>query len=101
MLQQLKPQVDSLVQMAEQASDPVGTADLIFEQVFMNLGDDDYEKLANFVDNDKFLTYVGIINPEARKYPEWFAAFKGQTVKLIAIAEADALQAPTQLAPGQ
>ena len=92
MLQQLKPQVDSLVQMAEQKSDPNGTADLVFEQVFMNLSDDDYEKLANFIDNPQFMNYVKLINPAAATYQAWFAAFQTQIIKNL---NADETQTPT------
>jgi len=95
MLEQLKPQVDSLVQMASQGSDAVGTADLIFDQVFLNLKDEDYERLANFVDNPQFLNYVKLINPAASAHGEWFAAFQAQIVKHL---NADDTQEPT---PGQ
>jgi len=95
MLQQLKPQVDSLVQMAEQGSDATGTADLVFEQVFSNLNDEDYEKLANFIDNPQFLNYVKIINPAAATHADWFAAFQAQILKHLNV---DDTQAPT---PGQ
>jgi hypothetical protein len=92
MLQQLKPQVDSLVQMAEQKSDPVGTADLVFEQVFASVSDADYEKLADFIDNPQFLNYVKLINPAAGAHIEWFTTFQAQIVKHLNF---DETQQPT------
>jgi hypothetical protein len=96
MLQQLKPQVDSLVQMAEQKSDPVGTADLVFEQVFASVSDADYEKLADFIDNPQFLNYVKLINPAAGAHIEWFTTFQTQIVKHLNF---DETQQPTPVAP--
>lgn len=90
MLAQLKPQIDSLVQMAEQKSDPTGAADLIFDQVLMNpqLPDEIYEQLANFIDSENFVNYVGIINPAAIPHRNWFEAFKTQLINRLAIEEA-------------
>ena len=95
MLQQLKPQVDSLVEMAKQGSDATATADLVFDQVFATLTDEDYERLANFVDNPQFLNYVGIINPLAKNHADWFASFQKQIVKHLNV---DETQQPTPLA---
>jgi hypothetical protein len=96
MLAQLKPQIDSLVQMAEQGSDATGAADLIFDQVFMdpNVPEEIYEKLANFVDSDTFVKYVLVMNPAAKTHAVWFEAFKAQIVKRLD-AEEPAPGAPT------
>jgi hypothetical protein len=85
MLAQLKPQIDSLVEMAAQGSDATGAADLIFEQVMSDprLSDEDYEKLANFVDSPTFVKYVTVMNPAALPHAAWFDAFKAQIVKRL------------------
>jgi hypothetical protein len=101
MLAQLKPQIDSLVAMAEQKSDPTGSADLVFDQIFSDprLSDDDFEKLAGFVDNEQFITYVQLINPAAKLHVEWFEIFKTQIVKRLdeqdAAPEVPGMHAPT------
>jgi hypothetical protein len=91
MLAQLKPQIDSLVEMAAQGSDATGCADLIFDQVFSdpNLPDDLYEKLANFIDSPQFVTYVTLINQTAKAHAAWFEAFKAQIIKRLDDAGVD------------
>lgn len=98
MLAQLKPQIDALVQMAEQQSDPVGAADLIFDQVFMdpNLPDEIYERLAGFVDSPQFVNSVCVMTPAAKPHAVWFNTFKAQIVKRIN-DETVAADAPTVL----
>jgi hypothetical protein len=85
MLAQLKPQIDSLVAMASQGSDPNGAADLIFDQVLSDprLSEEDFEKIANFVDSDNFVKYVTVMNPAAAPHAAWFDAFKAQVVKRL------------------
>jgi hypothetical protein len=94
MLQQLKPQVDSLVEMAAQGSDAVGVADLVFEQVFGSVSDEDYEKLADFIDNPQFLNYVGLINPAAKAHGDWFKAFQAQILKHLNVDDTQAPSTP-------
>ena len=81
-LAQLKPQIDSLVAMAQQGSDPTAAADLVFDQVLSDprLSDEDYEKIANFVDSPTFVKYVVVMNPAAAPHVPWFDAFKAQVV---------------------
>lgn len=85
MLAQLKPQIDSLVSMAQQGSDPNGAADLIFDQVFLDpsLPEEIFEKLASFVDSSNFVNYVCVMNPAAKPLSQWFDAFKVQIVKRL------------------
>jgi hypothetical protein len=101
MLAQLKPQIDALVSMAEQNSDPTGAADLIFDQVFLdpNLPEELFEKLAGFVDSDTFVKYVVVMNPAAKPHIAWFDAFKTQVVKRLE-AETTSVDQPTALGSG-
>jgi hypothetical protein len=100
MLAQLKPQIDSLVQMAEAGSDPIGAADLIFDQVFLdpNLPDEIFEKLAGFVDSQTFVNYVIVMNPLARPHSAWFETFKTQIVKRL-VDETETIDTPTPQPP--
>lgn len=90
MLAQLKPQIDSLVSIAQQGSDPVGAADLIFEQVFLDprLSEADFERLADFIDSEKFVTHVTIINPAAKPLAPWFESFKLQILARLTAEDA-------------
>lgn len=102
MLAQMKPQIDSLLAMAQQGSDPAGAADLIFDQIFMDprLAEEDFERLADFVDSEKFVSYVTIINPATKEFVAWFTAFKNQIVARLTVEEANAEVLPaTDLNP--
>ena len=83
MLAQLKPQIDALVAMAAQGSPATDAADLLFDQVFMTVPDEIFEKLAGFVDSDTFVNYVIVMNPAAKPHAAWFEAFKAQIVKRL------------------
>lgn len=100
MLAQLKPQIDSLVQMAEAGSDPTGAADLIFEQVMLDprLSEEDFDKLASFVDSPTFVNYVIVMSPTARAHSAWFETFKTQIVKRLS-EETETIDTPTPQAP--
>ena len=96
MLAQLKPQIDSLVQMAEAGSDATGAADLIFDQVFLdpNLPEEIFEKLAGFVDSNTFVNYVIVMNPAAKPHAVWFENFKAQIIVRLN-AETESIDTPS------
>jgi hypothetical protein len=100
MLAQLKPQIDSLVEMAAAGSEPVGAADLIFDQVFLdpNLPEEIFQKLAGFVDSPTFVNYVIVMNPAAKPHAAWFESFKTQIVKRMN-AETESIDSPSQPGP--
>lgn len=80
MLAQLKPQIDALVSMASQGSPPTDAADLLFDQVFLTVPEEIFERLANFVDSETFVNYVCVMNPAAKPHAAWFEAFKTQII---------------------
>jgi hypothetical protein len=98
MLAQMKPQIDQLTAMAEQKSDPVGAADLIFEQVFLDprLPEEIFTRLAEFVENPQFVTWVTVMNPAAKPHAVWFEAFKTQ---IVARLDAEATDGDDPTAP--
>lgn len=98
MLAQLKPQIDQLVAMATQGADPVAAADLVFDQVFLSpqLPEQIFEQLADFVDNEKFLSYVTTMNPAAKPHAAWFESFKTQIVQRLNVEDE---AAPAENAP--
>lgn len=103
MLAQMKPQIDTLVTIAQSGSDAVGAADLIFEQVFLDprLSEDDYSRLADFIDSEKFVSYVTIMNPAAKPLAAWFEAFKIQIIQRLSAEDAaDELGTQPAAAPG-
>jgi len=73
MLAQLKPQIDALVSMAVQGSPATDAADLLFDQVFLTVPEEIFERLANFVDSDTFVNYVCVMNPAATACALWWS----------------------------
>lgn len=94
MLAQLKPQIDALVQMASQGSPAEAAADLLFDQIFLTVPEELFERLANFVDSETFVTYVCVMNPAAKPHAAWFEAFKTQIIKRLN-EETDSIDDPT------
>lgn len=92
---QFKPQIDTLVQMAEQGSDPAGAADLLFDTFLTPLPDDTYTIVVDLVTNDAFVANAGILNPKVAQFAEWFAKFRAQVDKRATEEDAAAGQAPS------
>ena len=97
MFAQLKPQIDALVQMAGQGSDPVGAADLLFDQLIINLPDDYYDRLYDLIEGVDFVKKAAIFNPAVNNHQPWFAAFKTQVISRYDAEEKAAQSAPTSL----
>jgi hypothetical protein len=80
MFAELKPQIDALVSMAAQGSDPDGAADILFDQVIMELPDEYYEKLADLIGGQDFVTKAAVFNPAVNTHAEWFKRFQARIV---------------------
>lgn len=89
MFAEMKKQIDALVEVAKGGADPVTVADLFFDQSMGALNDDDYGKLAAFVESDGFLKTLAIYNGQANDHAEWFATVRAQLVKRIEDADSD------------
>jgi hypothetical protein len=81
MFAQLKPQIDSLCQMAAGGSDAIGAADLLFDNVIMELADDVYAKLADLIEGPNFITQAAVFNPAVLTHQAWFQQFQQQISK--------------------
>lgn len=80
MFAQLKPQIDALVAMAEQGSAADGAADILFEQVILELPDEYYGKLAELIGGPNFVTQAAVFNPKVNNHVEWFKTFQARIV---------------------
>jgi hypothetical protein len=97
----VKPQIDALVKMAEEGSDPVGAADLLFDQVIMVLPDDFYDKLSEMIDGPNFVTQAAVFNPKVNTHAEWFKQLKERVMQRYDAEDAAAATAPTVLPGGE
>jgi hypothetical protein len=52
-----------------------------------NMTDDDYGKLAQFIESDKFLSAIGIYNAHVKAHAEWFARLRTRMVEHIVAAD--------------
>jgi hypothetical protein len=92
---QLKPQIDSLVQMAGQGADPVAAADLLFDQVILTLPDQVYEQIVNVVTSPSFLKNAAVFNPAVNQHADFFEKFRAQIEKRVTDEDAAAGMEPS------
>jgi hypothetical protein len=84
MFAEYKKQVDALVDVARNGADPVAVANAFFEQTMMELNDADYGRLAAIVENESFVSTIGIYNAQVKEYGSFFADLRAQLIKRIA-----------------
>lgn len=96
---QLKPQIDTLVQMATEQPDPqaaVAAADFLYDNMISTLPDEFYDRLYEVVHSDNFIKNAAIFNPGVSKHEAWFKVFKAQVLKRYDDEEAAAISQPTE-----
>lgn len=96
---QLKPQIDTLVQMATEQPDPqaaVAAADFLYDNMISTLPDEFYDRLYEVVHSDNFIKNASVFNPGVTQHAAWFAAFKAQVLKRYDDEEAAAISQPTE-----
>ena len=96
MFAQLKPQIDSLCTMAGQGSDPIGAADLLYDQLICDLPDEIYDKVAEMIESPNFIRNAAVFNPAVNTVKDWFEKLRAQVILRINQADAEAGQEPTQ-----
>lgn len=96
MFAQLKPHVDSLVQMAREGAEPVAVADMFFSSVLQPMDDNDYNKMCVFLENPLLLTQLAIFNTGVKDFRvAFFEPLQKRIIELIA-GEDNAAQNETQ-----
>lgn len=96
---QLKPQIDTLVQMATEQPDPqaaVAAADFLYDNMISTLPDEFYDRLYEVVHSDNFIKNASVFNPGVTRHVAWFSAFKAQVLKRYDDEEAAAMSQPTE-----
>lgn len=99
---QLKPQIDTLVQMATEQPDPqaaVAAADFLYDNMISTLPDEFYDRLYEVVHSDNFIRNASVFNPGVTAHVAWFTAFKAQVLKRYDDEEAAAISQPTEPGP--
>ena len=99
---QLKPQIDTLVQMATEQPDPqaaVAAADFLYDNMVSALPDEFYDRLYEVVSADSFVKNAAIFNPGVSQHVPWFQAFRTQVLKRYDDEEAAAISQPSELTP--
>ena len=102
MFAQLKPQIDTLVQMATEQPDPaaaVAAADFLYDNMISTLPDEFYDRLYEVMHTDNFVKNAAIFNPGVSQHVPWFEAFRRQVLKRYDDEEAAAISQPTELTP--
>jgi len=94
---QIKPQIDQLVLMAAQGSDPVQAADLLFDNFIISLPDDYYSRIADLVSGPNFVKNATVFNPRVTEFADFFEKFRAQIAKRVEDEDAAAGSAPTDL----
>ena len=98
MFAQLKPQIDTLVQMATEQPDPqaaVAAADFLYDNMISTLPDEFYDRLYEVVHSENFIKNASVFNPGVNSHVAWFNAFKAQVLKRYDDEEAAAISQPT------
>lgn len=99
MFAQLKPQIDTLVQMATEQPDPqaaVAAADFLYDNMISTLPDEFYDRLYEVVHSDNFVKNAAVFNPAVSQHAAWFEAFRRQVLKRYDDEEAAAMSQPSQ-----
>ena len=91
MFAQLKPQVDTLVQLAADGQDPVAVADLFFDQYLVSADDETYNRMCDLFENPKTLDQMAIFNKGVQAHRDWFETLQAALKKKIATESAQAL----------
>jgi hypothetical protein len=83
MFAMIKNEVDALVMMADNGSEPISVANQFFDTTLMSLDDLNYSKLATIIESDDFVTSVSVYNSRVMHHAGWFTKLREQLVKRI------------------
>jgi hypothetical protein len=90
MFTQIKTQVDGLLQVAQQNSDPGVVADQFFEDVLAQMGDTEYGILCSKLEDPNFMQTLSAYNPAVAQFTPWFVSFRERLVQHIVQADVPA-----------
>lgn len=92
---QLKPQVDALLQIAKDGGDPVGAADLMFDEMILSLPDEFYDKLGDMFARENLVHQLAVFHPAVLQHREFFEKFKKQVDARFTKEDVEAGDRPT------
>lgn len=89
MFAQLKPQVDTLVQIARDGGDATKVADTFFETTMLPLPDDGYDRLCEFFEDPKTLDHIAVLNTGVIEQRTFFETLQNRIKERIALESPD------------
>lgn len=90
MFAQLKPQVDTLVQMARDGQDAIQVAEMFFDQFMSSAPDELYTQLCELFENPKTLDRMALFNKGVTELRPWFVTLQETVCHKIKQEEAQA-----------
>jgi hypothetical protein len=85
MFAQLKPQVDTLVQIAREGGDALKVADTFFETTMLPLPDEGYDRLCEFFEDPKTLEHIAVLNTGVLEQRAFFETLQNRIKERIAL----------------
>jgi hypothetical protein len=92
---QLKPQIDALVKIAQDGGDPVGSADLLFNEMIMPLPDDFYDKFGDLFSRENLVSQLAAFHPAVLQHRDFFEKFRKQVDARFDQEDNEAASRPT------
>jgi hypothetical protein len=85
MFAQLKPQVDTLVQMARDGQDAVAVGEMFYDQFLGTTAvtDDMYDQLCELFENPKTIDRLSLFNVGVKEFRPWFETLQATIIKKI------------------
>jgi hypothetical protein len=72
MFAQMKPQVDTLVQLAKDGQDAAAVADMFFDQYLLSVDDATYESMCELFEDPKTIGRMALFNKGVNEHKAWF-----------------------------
>jgi hypothetical protein len=86
-----------LLQIAKDGGDPVGAADLLFDEMILELPDELYDKLGDMFAREKLVNQLAVFHPAVLQHREFFEKFKKQVDARFTREDTEAGERPTDL----
>ena len=85
MFAQLKPQVDTLVQMARDGQDATAVGEMFYDQFLGTTAvtDDMYDQLCELFENPKTIDRLSLFNVGVKEFRPWFETLQTTIIKKI------------------
>lgn len=83
MFAQLKPQVDTLVQLARDGQDAVAVGEMFYDQFLINAEDAMYDQLCELFEDPATIDRIALFNKGVNEFRPWFMTLQEAIIKKI------------------